>query len=70
MKRVLFIALIFIQTIVFSQQTFKGKIVDAITKEPLEMASIKDSASGEITFSDKDGMFSLHKKNGNTFFIS
>ena len=70
MKRILFLTLIITHTIAFSQQTIKGKIIDTLTKEPLEMAVIKDSATGAIVVSDKGGYFTFNNTKDNTFIIS
>ena len=70
MKRILILTFILFHTIAFSQQTIKGKIIDALTKEPLEMVEIKDSATGLKVFSDKEGLFIFTKAIGSILFIS
>jgi len=70
MRRILFLVFILYHTIAFSQQSIKGKIIDAVTKEPLEMAAIKDSATGVIIVSDKAGCFTFNKPKGNIFYIT
>ena len=59
MKRFSYIFLfLFITASAFSQNTVKGKVLDAATKAPLFGASV--SASGKaITTTDKEGMFSV-----------
>ncbi len=61
MKKILFILLVFSTSISFAQSTFviKGKIMDAVTHDPIPFASVslKNSTFGKNT--DFEGNFSL-----------
>ena len=70
MKKILLLAFVAFQTFAFAQQNISGRIIDAVTKEPLEMAVIKDSVTGVEIISDKNGSFTFKDAKGNTFFVS
>jgi len=70
MKKVLLFTCIFFQTIAFTQSKIKGIIIDAVTNEPIESAVIKDSVSGVVVVTDKDGTFLFNKPKGKILFIS
>jgi hypothetical protein len=43
----------------FAQKTIKGKVIDIISKEPIESVVITDVKTGTVTFSGKNGIFVL-----------
>ena len=43
----------------YSQSMIRGKVIDAVTKEPLELAVIQSGHSSGNTLTDKDGRFIL-----------
>ncbi len=56
----------------FAQQNIKGKIVDAISRQPLETVSIAVAVNSSVnTLSDQYGNFTLHTdKGGASLLIS
>jgi hypothetical protein len=46
-------------SITYSQSIIRGKVVDKITKEPLELAVITDITTSKNTLTDKEGKFVL-----------
>ena len=48
----------------------KGKVVDKVTHEPIEAATIKNIRSCEIEVSDKNGSFVLNYVKGDSFVVS
>src|SRR5580700_8983878 len=44
---------------VHAQQKISGKVIDKITREPLEMAVVSDPTTKQNTLTDKDGKFVL-----------
>ncbi len=62
---------LFISFHCYAQQTIKGKVVDKITREPLEAALIIDNNTKSETLSDKDGNFSLkNARNNDSLLVS
>lgn len=70
MKKIMSFLFILLQHFVYAQENITGRIIDADTKEPIEMVTIKDSTTGLEILSDKDGSFFFKKVKGNTFYIS
>jgi len=50
---------LFISSLVFAQQTIKGKIINADTNEPIEGAHIRDVGSGVTGTTDSNGLFEI-----------
>jgi len=48
----------------------KGKVLDKITREPIESAVIMNGQSGAIDVTDKNGNFILSNVNGDSLFIT
>ena len=46
-------------SISYSQPIIKGKVIDVVTKEPLELAVVQNDKSSGNTLTDKDGSFIL-----------
>jgi len=71
MRGSLFLMLLLVSNYLFSQEkTITGKILDAATKEPLEMVIVKDSANSIITLSDKDGSFVFKNAKSKIFLVT
>lgn len=73
LKKITLLATLLFASVVFSQNSFQlsGKIVDEISKAPLELATIyltnvKDSTIVDYTISDKNGNFNLKARKSET----
>lgn len=73
LKKITLLATLLFASVVFSQNSFQlsGKIVDEISKAPLESATIyltnvKDSTIVDYTISDKNGNFNLKARKSET----
>jgi len=64
MKTCLFVLSLFVPTLVFSQFTVTGKVVDSTTKEPLFGASVFAQNTTSGTTTNREGAFSLPLKSG------
>jgi TonB-dependent Receptor Plug Domain/CarboxypepD_reg-like domain len=59
MKLLYIIIVVFINTAVFAQTGISGKVIDKITKEPVEYAMVQWIQNGEAKLSDKQGHFDI-----------
>ncbi len=53
------ITISFFSSVSFSQKIIKGKVIDKVTKEPLELAVVTVLRTGKKTLTDRDGNFIL-----------
>src|ERR1700675_1474152 len=65
----LVVSLFFISSIAVSQNIIKGKVIDKITKEPLELAVINNENALKNTLTDKQGNFILKKSSKDSLEI-
>lgn len=63
------VALLFISTVVFSQNSISGKIIDAEDKQPLIGAVIQLQASGSTAVTDEKGIFQIFSEKGNDIAV-
>lgn len=63
------IGLILIAQITYAQHTYRGKVLDEITSEPIEYAGIHSLLSGKTTSTDKSGNFQLPVSSGNDTLV-
>ncbi len=54
-----FILSLFVLATAYAQVTIKGKVVDKVTREPLELAIVSDIKTEKNTLTDKEGSFML-----------
>ena len=47
----------------YSQSLIKGKVIDVVTKEPLELAVVQNSKTSSNTLTDREGRFALKNVN-------
>lgn len=60
---ILFFLIFFLSAVAYSQSIIKGKVVDAISRQPLENASITNGNNPTIkTLTDHNGNFSIHSE--------
>jgi TonB-dependent Receptor Plug Domain/CarboxypepD_reg-like domain len=59
MKGLYISVLAFIHTAVFAQTGISGKVIDKITKEPVEYAMVQWIQNGEAKLSDREGRFDI-----------
>ncbi len=66
------IALLFAAGPAFAQQkgTVKGKVIDSLTRDPVESAVITDTRTGRKTFTGKNGDFSLRNAGVDSLLVS
>ena len=55
------VVLLGISGAVRAQSVIRGKVLDKITKEPLEAAVVTDAATGRNTITDRNGQFTLRE---------
>lgn len=56
----LLLFLLFTEYITHAQTIIHGRVIDKVTREPLEMAVITDVRTRHHTLTDQTGRFSLH----------
>src|SRR5882762_10234757 len=59
LARILFIAYSFIAYTASAQSVFHGRVIDRITREPLEMAFVTDLRTQQNVLTDQGGYFNL-----------
>lgn len=66
----LIILFFYTQVTCFSQEIIKGKVIDKITREPLEAALVRNTNNKNETLTDKDGNFLLKVNKSDSITIS
>ena len=73
MKRLLFFLstiLLFSNTLIAQQKNIKGRVIDTLTREPIESAVITDIQTNTKAATDKKGYFILHGAKGDMLNVS
>jgi len=65
-----FVAAMLLVNTLFAQQKIAGKIIDSATREPIELAVVRDMHTGNTTVTHKNGDFVLRNVKGDSIFIS
>jgi len=67
MKNLLIICLILISATLFAQESLKGKVIDAETKEPMAFVNLTYNDNKEGCITDLDGLFTIPDKKKASF---
>src|ERR1700691_945628 len=69
-KSLLFLILFALVTACYAQKSISGRVIDAATGEPLELAALHDQRTGKDEVTDHQGHFSLAKPGADSLWIT